>query len=95
MTNRLTMYRDKPERAELGTIQNGPKLKKRFKIALVWPNKTIIANNSNGFLKKLETTMPNLVLLDVMMPGRIGTELLKDITESSELNSIPVKQLES
>ena len=37
MTNRLTMYGDKPERAELGTIQNGPKLKKRFKIALVWP----------------------------------------------------------
>ena len=52
--------------------------------------KTIIANNADECLDKLKTTKPDLILLDVMMPGKIGTELLKDLTENPEFNSIPV-----
>lgn len=52
--------------------------------------KTIIANNADECLNQLKTTKPDLILLDVMIPGKIGTDLLKDLTESSEFNSIPI-----
>jgi two-component system alkaline phosphatase synthesis response regulator PhoP len=43
-----------------------------------------------SFLKALETEKPELVILDVMLPGMDGVELLRSMKASPELSSIPV-----
>ncbi len=44
-------------------------------------------------LKKLENTKPDLILLDVMMPGINGWETSKKIKENPESSSIPIAML--
>jgi DNA-binding response OmpR family regulator len=41
-------------------------------------------------LQALRTVQPALVLLDVMLPGRSGIELLRDIRSDPVLESLPV-----
>ena len=51
--------------------------------------KTENAYNAEECLTKLKTSKPDLILLDVMMPGKIGTRLLEDLTKNDEFSSIP------
>lgn len=44
-------------------------------------------------LEKLKTTRPDLILLDVMMPGINGWEVSKKIKSDPEYRSIPVAML--
>jgi CheY-like chemotaxis protein len=44
-------------------------------------------------LEKLKTTKPDLILLDVMMPGISGWEASKKIKEDQETSSIPIAML--
>ncbi len=46
--------------------------------------------DGNGAWEALKTEKPELILLDVMLPGIDGVELLKKIKESAELCHIPV-----
>ncbi|MFA5802071.1 MAG: response regulator [Thermoleophilia bacterium] len=41
-------------------------------------------------MKMLEGMRPDLVLLDIMMPGKDGIEVLEDLAADSELSTIPV-----
>ena len=43
--------------------------------------KPIIANNAEEALKKVETEQPDIVILDVILPGMSGLEALKAIKE--------------
>lgn len=44
----------------------------------------------SSMLKALETQTPQLILLDVMLPGEDGVEILKKLKNSQKTNNIPV-----
>lgn len=48
------------------------------------------ANNGHNALKLLEKISPDLILLDVMMPGMNGFEVCKYIKESRSVKDIPI-----
>ncbi len=51
---------------------------------------TLIANDGDECLNILETILPDLILLDIMMPRMSGIEVLQKIMCSEELKQIPV-----
>ena len=52
--------------------------------------KVIKAENGNDCLQKLEQEIPDLVLLDIMMPGMNGWDVAARIKEKPEWNAIPI-----
>ncbi len=52
--------------------------------------KTLLANSGQAALELLENESPDLILLDIMMPGMDGFQTLKKIKENSKLVNIPV-----
>lgn len=50
----------------------------------------IYANCSNAAIKLLFETRPDLIVLDVSMPGMKGTDLLRELKDIPELASIPI-----
>jgi DNA-binding response OmpR family regulator len=48
------------------------------------------ATNGNSALAKIEDSPPDLVLLDVMMPGMNGYELTRCIRQNEKLPYIPI-----
>jgi CheY-like chemotaxis protein len=53
----------------------------------------IEAKNGDECLEKLQSTMPDLILLDIMMPGLDGWEICRNIKESKKTRDIPVVML--
>ena len=41
-------------------------------------------------IKKMEETLPNIVLLDLMLPKKNGFEVLETVKQNIKLNHIPV-----
>ena len=52
--------------------------------------KVLIAKNGKSALEKVEQEWPDLILLDVMMPGMDGFEVCRKLKENSETKEIPV-----
>jgi len=52
--------------------------------------KTILANNGIECLNVLQGTTPDLILLDIMMPGMDGFQTIKKIKENKKWRSIPI-----
>ena len=52
--------------------------------------KLIFARNGEEALKLTETRQPNLILLDVMMPGLTGFEVCRRLKEDESTKDIPV-----
>ncbi len=52
--------------------------------------RTLIANNASGALAVLHKTVPDLILLDILLPDINGIELLKKIREDHPADDIPV-----
>ncbi|MCA2001784.1 MAG: response regulator [Chloroflexi bacterium] len=50
----------------------------------------ILLNNSADAVEAANSTMPDLILLDIMMPGINGIELCKIFHSTSTLKDIPV-----
>jgi CheY-like chemotaxis protein len=50
----------------------------------------ITVNNGSAALKKIHESRPDLIVLDVYMPGYGGLEVCQRLKESSETNKIPV-----
>ena len=50
-------------------------------------------NSAETFYKELENNLPQLVLLDIMLPGDNGIEILKEIRKDSRKKNIPVIML--
>lgn len=50
----------------------------------------ILATNGAEALEKMEETVPDLVLLDIMMPYQNGKEVFKKIKQDERLKDVPV-----
>ena len=53
----------------------------------------VSASNGNDGLRRIRQTRPDLVVLDVMMPGRSGFVLIKQLKKDEQLEDIPVLML--
>ncbi len=49
-----------------------------------------IARDGSSALQMLETVKPDIIILDIMLPGMDGFEILKKIRENVENQKIPV-----
>ena len=47
-------------------------------------------SNAKDFYKKIEDVVPDLLLLDIMLPDEDGTQILKNIRQKNELKKVPV-----
>ncbi|MBV4426791.1 response regulator transcription factor [Clostridium tyrobutyricum] len=52
--------------------------------------KAIISHNGVDAISKVEKDMPNLILLDLMLPGMDGYDVCKEIKRNPNLFSIPI-----
>jgi DNA-binding response OmpR family regulator len=53
-------------------------------------HEAVSVNNSMGAVEVAHSTLPNVILLDIMMPGINGIELCKIFHSTSELKLIPI-----
>jgi DNA-binding response OmpR family regulator len=75
----IILIEDEPDTAELISLH----LKKEgYGI-------TVFANGA-GFLRFMEENMPDLVLLDLVLPDMDGLEICKTLRKGSELSAIPI-----
>jgi CheY-like chemotaxis protein len=49
-----------------------------------------LANNGNEALSVLENSLPDIILLDLNMPGTNGIEFLKTVKNNSKIKHIPI-----
>lgn len=50
----------------------------------------IEATNGDEALEKVNSEKPDLIILDVVMPGKTGTEVCKILKEDPQTSSIPI-----
>ena len=55
----------------------------------------IEANSGSECLEKLKKERPDLIILDVMMPGMDGFEVARKISSNPEISGIPILMLSS
>lgn len=53
-------------------------------------HKSVSVNNSMSAVEAANSTLPDVILLDIMMPGINGIELCKIFSSTSELKHIPI-----
>ncbi len=56
-----------------------------------WEVKT--HSNGHDALDAIRERMPDVIILDVMLPGRSGFDILQDIRKDTEISGIPVLML--
>lgn len=72
-------------------VDDEPYIARVIKFKLEQEGYTVIsANDGQSGLQKIKEEKPDLVLLDVMMPGLSGYEVCQRIKEDAELAGIPV-----
>ena len=72
-------------------VDDEPYIARVIKFKLEQEGYTVIsANDGQSGLQKIREEKPDLVLLDVMMPGLSGYEVCQKIKEDAELAGIPV-----
>ncbi len=52
--------------------------------------KVTVANRGDEGLKLAKTVRPNLIFLDIMMPGMFGTEVAQKLLDDSRTKDIPI-----
>lgn len=72
-------------------VDDEPYIARVIKFKLEQEGYTVIsANDGQSGLQKIKEEKPDLVLLDVMMPGLSGYEVCQKIKEDADLAGIPV-----
>jgi two-component system phosphate regulon response regulator PhoB len=51
---------------------------------------TIVSHDGQEGLRKAQTLLPDLILLDIMLPGLSGTEILRELRAGERTRDIPV-----
>lgn len=61
----------------------------RYNLSYIGYNVSIFSNGED-MLKRCNESLPSLILLDVMLPGKDGFEICKNLRENSKTRPIPV-----
>lgn len=51
------------------------------------------ARNSDELFELLKTTIPNIIILDIMLPGMSGLEILEKVKKENKFKAIPIMML--
>ncbi len=62
-------------------------------ILIAYGYSVLVANSGEEALEKLETEMPDLILLDILMPGMNGIDTCANIKDNPTTSHIPVIML--
>ena len=52
--------------------------------------KTIVFNNGEDSLKEIQSTVPDLFIIDIMLPGIDGLEVCRNLKQNSKTKNIPI-----
>jgi CheY-like chemotaxis protein len=90
----LGLFKSKAKTSTILVVDDEPDLVSTIKARLEW-NKFKVETASNGSLalEKLETMIPDLILLDGNMPVMTGFQMLEKMRQDSRFKSIPVIML--
>ena len=84
------------EQAKVLLIDDDPDLVEATRVVLESKYKVIVAYNGDDGLKKVVDEKPDLIILDVVMPGKNGFEVCKELKTDPKYQSyrnIPVLML--
>ena len=77
--------------AKIFLVDDDQNLAYLTKVALVKNGYDVVVfHEAQGVMEALKCQKPNLILMDVMMPGVSGGEAVKKIKEDSSLKDVPV-----
>lgn len=72
-------------------VEDNDDLQVLFKLVLESEGYQVaIANNGQDAIKLLEQTHPQLVLMDIMMPGTSGIEVSRSIKQQQNYETLPI-----
>ena len=75
--------------AKILVIDDEPEMRDMIRMGLIEHQVVLAANGSEGLIKAVRE-MPDLILLDVKMPGMDGFETCRRLRADRELSRIPV-----
>jgi len=78
------------KRATILVCDDDERLRELMKVTLGPVYKYVDAADAETAIELCRSTRPDLVLLDVMLPGRSGLHVLKTLREDAELQETPV-----
>ncbi len=55
-----------------------------------WGYTTLVAENGDLALELARTEKPNVILMDIIMPGMSGFQITRKLTNDSDTNNIPI-----
>ncbi len=67
-----------------------PQLRELMRVALGEGYSTVEAEDAHGALEAARREPPAVILIDLMLPGRSGIELLQDLRREHALATVPV-----
>lgn len=72
-------------------IDDDPNFREIYSIALQREGfESCLANDGNSGLEMVRQQMPDIILLDINMPGKNGIEVLSELSGDLSLSNIPV-----
>jgi CheY-like chemotaxis protein len=74
----------------IGVVEDNPDNSLLIQLLLQDKYKTILFDNGPDALKGFEENTPDLVLMDISLPGMDGIEILKQMRANDKLKKIPV-----
>jgi two-component system alkaline phosphatase synthesis response regulator PhoP len=73
------------------SVEDDLNIQNVIRIALENSQLEIVAfNNASEMLKKLDDTLPDVLLLDIMLPGMDGLQLIKKLKSNDKYKNIPI-----
>lgn len=87
----MILRREQSKMALIYIVEDDESIQEIESIALQSSGHEVIAfGNAKEFYKKLEAVLPDLIVLDIMLPDENGNEIIKRLRGSLETKKIPV-----
>ena len=80
---------DEIQKFSILTVDDDPDILRIIEFILQQNYNVFTANSGNAALKILNTDIPDLILLDIMMPKQNGIDTLKKLRENPKFKDIP------
>jgi CheY-like chemotaxis protein len=79
------------EQAKILIVDDDPDVQEALKLILeTQPYQLMIASNGEECLEKIKKSLPDLIILDLLMPKKDGFEVIKELREDPVYPRIPI-----